>query len=107
MRKISFWLPLAALIHFGRRTACLVLTLLIAVLTVWGQAETGQITGSVSDPTGAVVAGASVTVRNVDTGATRTSISNADGVYAVTNLIPGEYEVNVVGAGFSTFKQRV
>jgi outer membrane receptor protein involved in Fe transport len=85
----------------------MVFTLLVAALIVWGQAETGQITGSVSDPTGAVVAGASVTVRNVDTGATRVTTSNADGVYAVTNLIPGDFEIIATADGFTTYKSRV
>src|ERR1700733_1138294 len=102
------WKPLpAAVIYFGRRTACLVLTLLVSALTIWAQAETGQITGTVNDPTGATVPGASVSVRNVDTNAMRVTLSNADGVYAVTNLMPGEFEVSVTAPGFNAFKQRV
>lgn len=94
-------------LRISRRTGYLVFTLLVAALIVWGQAETGQITGSVSDPTGAAVAGASVTVRNVDTGATRVTTSNADGVYAVTNLIPGDFEIIATADGFTTYKSRV
>ena len=104
----SFWKPLpAAVTYFGRRTACLILTLLLSALTIWAQAETGQLTGTVSDPTGATVPGASISVRNVDTGATRVTLSNADGVYAVTNLQPAEYEVNVTAPGFNAYKSRV
>jgi hypothetical protein len=104
----SFWKPLpAAVTYFGRRIACLIFTLLLSALTIWAQAETGQITGAVSDPTGAAVADASISVRNVDTGATRVTVSNADGLYAVTNLMPGEFEINVTAPGFSAYKSRV
>src|SRR2546430_1768770 len=61
--------------------------------TALGQTETGQITGKVVDPNGAVVAKASVTVKSKSTGATRTATSSADGFYTVTNLQPGIYEV--------------
>jgi outer membrane receptor protein involved in Fe transport len=98
---------LAASSHFGRRTARLVLTFLVVALTVWAQAETGQITGSVTDQSGANVPGAIVTVTNVDTGAKRVTDSNAYGLYAVPNLIPAEYEVEAVAAGFNTFRTRV
>jgi outer membrane receptor protein involved in Fe transport len=106
--NISFQGPLpAVVIHFGRRTACLVFTLLVSALSIWAQAETGQITGTVSDQTGAAVVGASIGVTNVDTGTTRVTLSNADGVYAVTNLIPGEFEVTVTAPGFNAFKNKV
>ncbi len=74
---------------------------------IWAQAETGQITGSVTDPSGAVVAGAAITVKNVNTGAERNDTTNSSGLYAVTNLQPGQYEVSVGAAGFATYKQKV
>ena len=67
---------------------------------VWGQAETGQITGVVMDPSGAVIANAEVTIRNADTGTERLTTANNDGVYAVTNLLPGEYLITVTASGF-------
>ena len=54
-------------------------------LCAWGapalaQIETGQITGKVADPNGAVVAGAAVTVKSVDAGAERTATTNEEGL---------------------------
>ncbi len=74
---------------------------------VFGQAETGQITGTVTDPSGAVVDKAKVTVTNVGTGRARTVQTNNNGVYTVTNLEPANYEVAVEGAGFTPFKRTV
>ena len=74
---------------------------------IWSQAETGQITGAVTDPSGAVIANAAVTVRNSATGATRETTSNSSGVYAVTNLLPGDYNITVTSSGFTTFKSEV
>lgn len=74
---------------------------------IWAQAETGQITGTVTDPSGAIIAGAGVTVRNTATGTERAETTNASGIYAVTNLLPGEYEVFVDASGFTKFREKV
>ena len=72
------------------------------------QQETGQISGTVTDPQGALVAGATITIRSVDTGAERTVNTGDDGNYIVTNLQPGVYEVTATGTGFqATAGQRV
>ncbi len=81
--------------------------LFASVFLIWAQAETGQITGTVTDPTGAVIANAAVSVKNTATGAERITQSNSDGVYAVTNLIPGDYLVKVASPGFSTYELKV
>ncbi len=94
-------------IQLGRRTACLSFLLLASVLAIWAQAETGQIVGSIKDQSGANVAGATVTVTNVDTGGKRLTTSNSDGLFAVPNLIPAEYQVEASSGGFSTYKTRV
>jgi hypothetical protein len=70
-----------------------------------GQGITGSITGTVTDATGAIVAGATVTVRNVDTNATRTVTTTDIGSYTVTQLQPGSYSVKVVKAGFKVLEQ--
>ncbi|MBI4464493.1 MAG: TonB-dependent receptor, partial [Acidobacteria bacterium] len=69
---------------------------------VWAQVTTGTISGVVRDATGAVVPGASVTVRNVETGVTRTLPSDAQGRYRAPNLSVGRYEIQVSLAGFQT-----
>ena len=72
----------------------------------FAQTETGQITGRVSDPNGAVVPGATVNVKSVDTGAERTATTDEEGVYTITNLQPGLYDVTVQAANFAQSTQR-
>src|SRR5437762_2464402 len=62
--------------------------------TGWGQV-TASITGVVRDVSGAVVPGAAVTVKHVETGTTRTAQTNEDGNYSVPSLPAGQYEVDV------------
>jgi outer membrane receptor protein involved in Fe transport len=76
-------------------------------MMIWAQAETGQITGTVLDSTGAAIPKATVTIRNIDSGAIRTAVASGEGSYTATNLQPGNYEVSVTSAGFTTFKQNV
>jgi hypothetical protein len=66
------------------------------------QAGTGTLTGTITDPHGAVVAGVSVTARHLATGATRDAVSNDDGLYVISNVYPGYYELKVVAKGFAT-----
>ena len=63
---------------------------------------TGQISGSVSDPSNAVVPHATVTVANAETGLERTVTTTDAGTYAVPLLTPGTYTVTVTAAGFKT-----
>ncbi len=79
----------------------LVVLMMLGSASVFAQTETGQISGTVTDPQGAVVAGASVTVSSKDTGASRTATSTGEGNFIVTNLKPGNYEVKVEAAGFA------
>src|SRR5437667_12584645 len=72
----------------------------------FGQAESGTITGTVHDPSGAVVAGATVTIRNVATSATRTVQTTALGTYNVTGLQARTYEVDVTNRNVERQKTR-
>ncbi|HZU44972.1 MAG TPA: TonB-dependent receptor [Terriglobales bacterium] len=74
---------------------------------VFGQREAGTITGTVTDPSGAVVSGATVTVKSVGTGATRTVTTNAAGAYTVAGLQPGQYDVTIESPNFAKFTQRI
>ncbi|HXE32554.1 MAG TPA: carboxypeptidase regulatory-like domain-containing protein [Verrucomicrobiae bacterium] len=69
------------------------------------QQNQGTIQGTVSDPAGAGVAGAAVTVLSNDTGQTRATTSNAQGFYAFTELSPGHYQVTVKKDGFKSETQ--
>ena len=66
-----------------------------------GQSVTGSITGVVSDPSGAVVANATVTAHNLDTNVNTPATTNASGAYRIENLPIGRYEVTVEATGFS------
>jgi hypothetical protein len=62
----------------------------------------GTIVGTITDPGGAAVASAGVSIRNVATGVTRGTTTSEDGVYVAPNLIPGTYEITVTLTGFAT-----
>src|SRR5262245_5345478 len=79
----------------------LILMLLSSPLLL-AQTFRGTILGTVTDPQGAVVAGAKVTVHNVNTGLERTTETSADGSYAVPELPIGTYTVTVNQTGFQT-----
>ncbi len=68
------------------------------------QATAADLSGTVTDPSGAVVAGATVTAKNIGTSAARTVVSGPDGDYQFIGLPPGEYEIS---AQASTFKKVV
>jgi hypothetical protein len=70
-------------------------------LAAFAQTETGQISGKVTDQTGAVVSGAAVIVKSPTTGTTRTVTTSDEGVYNVTNLQPGVYDVTIKAQGFA------
>lgn len=91
----------------SRAVTTVLFTLLLFPAVLWAQTETGQIIGKVTDPAGALVTGATVTVKSVDTGATRTATSNDQGQFIVTNLQPGLYDVTIQGTGFAPRTRRV
>jgi Carboxypeptidase regulatory-like domain/TonB-dependent Receptor Plug Domain len=69
----------------------------------WAQtATTGALTGTVTDPTGGVVAGAGVAVTSKATGQERTTMTDASGVYNLSLLSPGNYSVKFSASGFKT-----
>ncbi len=61
----------------------------------------GDVTGTITDPSGAVVPNATVTIKSNATGATRTATSNAAGAYRFSLLPPGHYTVTATAQGFS------
>jgi hypothetical protein len=84
------------------RSIVLLVFLLVAMPFALAQVTTGSLQGVVVDPNKAVIAGATVRVTNVDTGATRETTTNSEGFYRITNLTPGDrYRVEVTATGFS------
>ena len=65
-------------------------------------AQNAQITGTVKDSSGAIIPGATVTARNVDTGLTRVAVTDGGGEYRLPSLTPGRYSVASELSGFST-----
>lgn len=80
----------------------------VGALQMWAQtATTGDISGVISDPTGAVVSNANVTLRNLDTGGSQLATSNAQGAYRFALLPPGNYSVTVAAPGFQGVSRKV
>ncbi len=75
----------------------------LAAVSLSAQTFRGTILGTVTDRSGAVVAGAKVTVKNTGTGLERTTETSADGSYALPELPIGTYSVTVTQTGFDTF----
>jgi carboxypeptidase family protein len=91
----------------GVKTILVMMMLAVAIAPVWGQVDTGSITGTVRDTSGAAVAGATVTVHNTATSAERSTTTGDNGQYNITGLPPGIYELTVTSTGFAKFTSRV
>lgn len=76
------------------------LLLLLAATPAFAQSDRGTITGQVLDPSAAVVPGARIVVRNMDTGTLSETVATSTGNYAVTSLPAGAYEVTAEAPGF-------
>jgi hypothetical protein len=74
----------------------------LAAISLAAQTFRGTVLGTITDPSGAVVSGVSVAVRNVNTGQERTTQTSADGGYSVPELPVGNYTVTVTLSGFQT-----
>ncbi len=66
------------------------------------QAANATLTGTITDPNGAVVSGASITATQKSTGVKRETVSNENGLYVLSNMAPGDYELRVEAKGFKT-----
>ncbi|HEV3481703.1 MAG TPA: TonB-dependent receptor [Candidatus Acidoferrales bacterium] len=66
---------------------------------------TAQLSGTVTDPSGGAISGATVDVRNVATNTTSTATTNTSGFYAFASLAPGTYELKTSFSGFSNYTQ--
>ena len=72
----------------------------------WCQVTSGDLTGKVSDATGAVIADATVEVTNVETGVMTTTKTSASGDILISNLLPGNYNVSASAQGFAVYTLR-
>jgi len=75
-------------------------------MPVWAQYTTARLSGIVSDPSGAVVAGATITVQEVGTGYTQSTNSTSAGQYLFPSLPVGTYQITVSMAGYTSYVQK-
>src|SRR3954471_13835435 len=84
----------------------LIVCLLLATVGFAQEGINASLSGTVSDPTGALIPGVEVTAKNVATGVATNSLTNESGAYRFPSLQPGDYEVTSSLTGFQsqTFK---
>ncbi len=87
---------------FHLRVLCIAI-LLVSGLTLARAQSTATLGGTVTDPSGAVIPRAVVTIRSIETGVERTTVSDDAGSYTAPSLQPGDYKVSVAAAGFSNY----
>lgn len=80
------------------------LLLLFGLTNLFAQGTTGQISGTVTDPNGAVVSGATVKITQAETNLSRTGTTNGEGFYSFQLLPVGKYSVEITAANFQAFK---
>ena len=88
--------------RFMGAARCIVLYLLLASATLFGQYGGGAILGTVADPTGAVIPGATVTAKNAATNEVRTFTTDAEGFYRFSALPSATYTISVTAPSFRT-----
>ena len=81
-----------------------IVVMILLSATLAAQGIYGTLTGVVSDPTQAVVAGAKVTLRDTQSGSLRTTVTNGDGYFTFASVPVGSYEVSIEAKGFENYK---
>ncbi|MGH8650379.1 MAG: carboxypeptidase regulatory-like domain-containing protein, partial [Burkholderiales bacterium] len=91
----------------GMRRGVFVATLVLVLTsaTAWAQLSTAQLSGRVTDESGAVLPGVTVTATQTDTGLARTVVTDENGAYVVPNMPTGPYRLEVMLQGFRTYVQ--
>ncbi len=88
------------------RLGVLILGALLLTLSANAQGSFGTILGNVTDPTGAVLVGAKVTITNTQTGVSRTVVTDSAGAYNAPSLLPGDYSIRAQASGFKVFVRK-
>lgn len=95
------------LLRWGVSLFSLFCVLLLSASLTFGQLDTGQISGTITDSTGAVVVGAKVVAKSTTTGTIREATTNSAGIYTMPGLKPDSYEVSVAAPGFEKIVRHV
>ncbi len=90
-----------------RNIVALVSLILLCAAPLAAQTYTGSARGILTDQNGAIIKGATVTLTSEETGEVRTATSDGDGEYIISSLRPGSYRLEIVIAGFETYRQLV
>src|SRR5580704_10486877 len=93
--------------YFLKRLAGLAVILLFVCGVSFAQVDTGTVGGTVTDSSNAVVSGATVTLRSLQTDVKRDVQTSANGTYTITGLSTGTYEVTANAPGFQPFTTKV
>lgn len=88
--------------RLAKRSVLLALLLFVSSLSLRAQTANGQVNGTVSDASGAIISGATVRLTNVGTKITKQTPTNSAGYFLFTNLLPGAYVLSVEQSGFKT-----
>src|ERR1035438_1612599 len=89
----------------SRTTLLLTLSVSLLVTPAFSQLDTATMSGRIIDSTGAVIAGAGITVVNTETNFENLSVTNAEGVFRVPSLRPGPYKVQIKAQGFKLYNR--
>src|SRR6266576_795508 len=85
---------------------CVCSAVLLFSLLAFSQANSGRILGSITDQTGGAITGATVSIRDIERGTTRTLTTDDAGAYSAPRHIPGTYVVKVEFKGFKTVERQ-
>ena len=94
---------------YVRKTAqwlCSAMGLLFLCLSAFSQGNFGRILGTVTDQSGGVIAGAAVTITDLQRGVTRNLTTDSAGEYDAPNLTPGTYSVRIESKGFKNIERQ-
>ena len=85
--------------------ACLFCVCSLTITSLQAQSNNASITGEITDPKGAVIQGAQVTLTSKDTKQTSNNVSDGNGYYSFRNVLPGTYQLVITGSGFAQYTQ--
>ncbi len=91
---------------FFHLPARIALVACLSTAAAGAQTTTARLTGTVTDPSGAAVSNAQISIRNLATGQERVVSTNSDGLYVAVSLQPGTYDVLITAGGFANSEQK-